>query len=313
MPSVTIVTNQNSFIMNEEKMSGVGPSSIEMAFQRLGDPSAPPVLLIMGAGAQMIAWPDGFCETLTKRRLHVIRFDNRDTGLSTHFTNAPTPDFSAALSGDFSSVSYSLSDMAADTIGLMDALEFDQVHIVGASMGGMIAQTMAIEYPGRIKSLTSIMSTTGDPVVGQPDYHALSELGEPPYSDRPGYINWKIRSLKIIGSPGYPFDEAAAAITAGLSWDRDHDPASLLRQFVAVMKSGDRTSKLRHLQVPALVIHGAADKMVNVSGGKATAAAIPGAHLHIFEGMGHGLPELLWPEISSLIAEHIQRAEQVNC
>jgi pimeloyl-ACP methyl ester carboxylesterase len=229
--------------------------------------------------------------------------------LSTHFTDVPIPDFSAALRGDYSLVPYTLSDMAADTIGLMDALGFDSVHVVGASLGGMIAQTMAIEYPSRIRSLTSMMSTSGAPSVGQPDYGALSQLVEPP-SDRQGYIHWRSRSLKAIGSPAYAFDEEVAAKTAGLSWDRDHDPLSLLRQAVAVLKSGDRTSKLPGVKVPTLVIYGAADKMVDVSGGKATAAAIAGAALHIFEGMGHGLPKPLWPEMASLIAAHVQRAEE---
>lgn len=298
--------------MKEEKLQNVGPSKLEIVFQRLGKVSDPAVFLIMGGGAQLIAWPDGFCEELVNKGVQVIRFDNRDTGLSTHFTHAPVPDFYGALSGDYSTVSYSLSDMAADTIGLMDALGFDNVHLVGASMGGMIAQTIAIEYPSRIKSLISIMSTTGAPNVGQPDLKALSQLGEPPYNDRRGYIDWRLRSLKTIGSPGYAFDEEAAAKIAGLSWDRDHDPLGMMRQAVAVLKSGDRTPRLYHLKVPTLVIHGDSDKMVDVSGGKATAEAIPNAKLKIFEGMGHGLPKELWSEMTQLIADHIKSAERLK-
>lgn len=197
----------NVQIHREERVQNVGPSKITVAYQRIGNPALPPVFLIMGAGAQMINWPEGFCLELASHGLHLIRFDNRDAGLTTHFSDAPVPDFQAIQSGDFSTVTYTLSDMAADTVGLMDALGFDSVHLVGASMGGMIAQTIAIEYPHRVRSLTSIMSTTGDPTVGQPDYSVLSKLGSPPYNDRQAYINWQIQSRKALGSPKYPLDE----------------------------------------------------------------------------------------------------------
>ena len=295
--------------MAEEIMRNIPPSGIDMAFQRLGNPSSPPVFLIMGGGAQMVAWQDGFCDELIGKGLQLILFDNRDTGHSTHFSNAAIPDFPAVMAGDFSTVSYTLSDMAADTVGLMDALGFDSVHLVGASMGGMIAQTIAIEYPSRVKSLTSMMSTTGNSFVGQPDFSVLSKLGSPDYNNRQEYIQWRIKSLKAIGSTIYPFDEEAAIKTAGLSWDRDHDALGLMRQAVAVLKSGDRTQQLHNLHVPTLVIHGNADKMINVSGGIATAEAIRDAKLVIFEGMGHGLPEALWTEIASLIADLVWQAE----
>ena len=280
-----------------------------MVYQRVGDPALPPVFLIMGGGAQMIAWPEGLCIELASRGLHPIRFDNRDTGLSTHFTNAPVPDFLAVQSGDFSTVTYTLSDMAADTVGLMDALGFDSVHLVGASMGGMIAQTIAIEFPKRVQSLTSMMSTTGDSSVGQPDYTALANLGAPPNDDRQGFIDWQVRSLKAIGSPKYSLDEIVAAENAGRAWDRDHDPLGMLRQSVAVLKSGDSTELLRFLRIPTLVIHGEDDKMVDISGGRATAAAIPGAELITFEGMGHGIPKPLWSEFAQRIADLINRVE----
>jgi len=294
---------------DEQEAFNVGPSKIKMGYQRFGDSALPPVFLIMGGGAQMINWPEGFCIELASRGLHPIRFDNRDTGLSTHFTDAPVPDFSAVQSGDFSTVTYTLSDMAADTVGLMDALGCDSVHLVGASMGGMIAQTVAIEYPERVRSLTSMMSTTGNSSVGQPDWASLANLGAPPSDDRQGYIEWQVRSLKAIGSPKYPLDEVYAAQNAGRAWDRDHDPLGMLRQAVAVLKSGDRTEKLRSLQVPTLIIHGESDKMVDVSGGRATAAAIPNAELATFEGMGHGLPKQLWTEFANRIADLIHRVE----
>ncbi len=293
----------------EEEVFNVGPSKIKMVFQRFGDSALPPVFLIMGGGAQMINWPEGFCMELASRGLQPIRFDNRDAGLSTHFSDAPVPDFLAVQSGDYSTVSYTLSDMAADIVGLMDALGFDSVHLVGASMGGMIAQTVAIEYPERVRSLTSMMSTTGDPSVGQPDYSVLSGLGAPPGEDRQGYIDWQVRSLKAIGSPKYPLDEVYAAENAGRAWDRDHDPLGMLRQAVAVLKSGDRTEKLRSLHVPTLVIHGESDKMVDVIGGRATAAAIPNVELVTFEGMGHGLPSELWSEFANRIADLIHGVE----
>jgi len=298
--------------MKVNTIRNVGPTGIDIVFQRFGNSTSPPVILIMGGGAQMISWPDGFCNELVNHGLQIIRFDNRDSGLSTHLTNAPVPDLSAAMSGDFTTVYYTLSDMAADTIGLVDALGFDKVHVVGASLGGMIAQTIAIEYPSRILSLTSIMSTTGDRTVGQTDFSALAHIGSPPNDDRQGYIDWRIRVLKAINGPGYPFDEVTAAETAGLSWDRDHDPLGMLRQSVAVLKSGDRTERLKKLHIPALVMHGDADKMIDISGGRATAAAIPGAQLQIFAGLGHGFPKPLWPEMARLISQLVFRAEVTN-
>ncbi len=243
-----------------------------------------------------------------EKNLHLIRFDNRDTGLSTHFNAAPIPDFPAVLAGDYSTVPYTLSDMAADVVGLMELLGLHRPHLVGASMGGIIAQSIAIEYRHKISSLTSIMSTTGALSVGQTDYTLFSELGQPPYHDREQYVAWRVRSMKIVASPGYPFDEGAASRVAGLSWDRDHDAFGMIRQSVAVLKSGDRTPGLGQLNLPTLVLHGEADRMINISGGKATAAAIPGAEFHSFPGMGHNLPEALWPTIAALIADHIHNA-----
>ncbi|HVZ56689.1 MAG TPA: alpha/beta hydrolase [Chitinophagaceae bacterium] len=297
--------------MHVEFVDQVGPSAIRIAFQRMGGSASPPVLLIMGAGAQLIAWPDGFCRELMNRGLQLIRFDNRDSGLSTHFSQAPKPDFAAVMRGDFTTVTYTLSDMAADTVGLMDVLGLGQVHLMGASMGGMIAQTIAIEFPGRVRSLTSIMSTTGNPAVGKTDYMLLSQLGAPP-PDRPGYIEWRVRCLKALGSPTYPFEEQAARELAGISWDRDHDPLALARQSVAVLKSGDRTPQLRQVQVPTLVIHGKADRMIDASGGIATANAIPHARLVLFEAMGHSLPAPLWADLAELVADHVQGAESVR-
>jgi pimeloyl-ACP methyl ester carboxylesterase len=294
--------------MTEAIATNVGPSRVELAYERLGGRTDPPVLLIMGGGAQLIAWPDGFCRELARHRLQVIRFDSRDTGRSTHFPAGPVPDLAAALAGDYSSVSYTLSDMAADTAGLLDAVGIGGAHVVGASLGGMVAQTMAIESPDRVCSLTSMMSTTGDRSVGQADVAALAGLGVPP-DDRAGYIDWQVRAFRVIGSPGFEFDEAAVADRAGRSWDRDRDRAAgMLRQAIAVLASGDRTAQLAGLKVPTLVIHGADDTMCDVGGGRATAAAIPGAELVIYPGMGHSLPRELWPELAGRIAALVTRA-----
>ena len=263
-----------------------------------------------GSRAQSINWPDAFCHALVDRGLQVIRFDNRDAGLSTHLTDAPPPDLPAALAGDLSSVSYTLSDMAADAVGLLDALGFEKAHVVGASMGGAIAQTMAIEHPDRVRSLTSMMSTTGQLSVGQPSPEALREVfGGPRAVTRDEVIQKMLRAVRAVGSPGYPADENEVAAGAGRAYDRCYDPVGAARQGIATIASGDRTERLRHLDVPTLVIHGLADRMCDVSGGRATAEAIPGAELVLIEGMGHNLPPGLRSQLAARIAGFVWRAE----
>lgn len=298
--------------MAEEIVGNVGPSRIEIAYERLGDPQSPPVLLVMGLGAQLIGWPDGFCAELVAQGLQVIRFDNRDSGRSSHSTDGPAPDLAAVLAGDLSSASYTLSDLAADTVGLLDALGLDSVHLVGASMGGMICQTVAIEHPGRVRSLTSMMSTTGDPAVGQPRPEALAALTGPSPTSREDVIEQAVRVFHVIGSPGFPPEEAEVRERAGRAYDRAYDPLGIARQAVAVVASGDRTARLRSVDVPTLVIHGAADPACDASGGRATAAAIPGAELLIIEGLGHDLPRGVWPELAARIADLVRRAEALD-
>jgi pimeloyl-ACP methyl ester carboxylesterase len=288
---------------NEKIATNVGPAKIDIAYERIGNPDSTPVLLIMGVGAQLISWPDGFCNTLAERELQVIRFDNRDVGRSSHLSDAPAPNLPAALQGDLSSVSYTLSDMAADTIGLLDVLDIKSAHLVGASMGGAIAQTAALEHPDRVKSLTSIMSTTGDMKVGQANPEALKKLfGGAPAVTRQDVIDRQVRAFQVIGSPGFPTDLDLIAANAGRAYDRGYDPLGVARQAVASVASGDRTGLLRHLTLPALVIHGLDDVMCDVSGGRATAAAIPQSKLVLIKGMGHNLPPGLWAEIAQHIA-----------
>jgi pimeloyl-ACP methyl ester carboxylesterase len=282
---------------------------IELAYERFGDASDPPLLLVMGLATQMLGWPDEFCAQLAGRGLCVVRFDNRDVGLSTHLHDAPAPNVPAALMGDTSSASYTLSDMARDAAGLLDRLGIESAHVVGASMGGMIAQTLAIEQPERVRSLTSIMSTTGDPRVGGASQEALGVLLAPPARDRAEAIERTVATYRVIGSPGYAFDEAALRERAGLSFDRGYDPAGAARQLLAVLAAGDRTERLRRLDLAALVIHGGDDPLVRPSGGRATAAAIPGAELVELDGMGHDLPRALWPELVERIAGLVQRVE----
>ncbi|TFV61274.1 UNVERIFIED_ORG: alpha/beta hydrolase [Bacillus sp. AZ43] len=281
---------------------------IELAYETFGDPSDPPVLLVMGLATQMIGWPDEFCAGLAGRGLFVVRFDNRDIGLSTHLDDAGTPDIMAIFGGDTSSAAYPLTDLASDTIGLLDALGLGSVHLVGASMGGMVAQLVAVQAPERVRSLTSIMSTTGEPGVGAPAEVALPVLLAPAATDRESAIQRVVDTYRVIGSPGFEFDEAALRDRAGLSFDRAHDPAGVARQLAAILTTHDRTPDLAKVAVPTLVIHGSQDTLVDVSGGRATAAAVPGAELVVVDGMGHDLPRAVWPEITDRIAALIARA-----
>jgi pimeloyl-ACP methyl ester carboxylesterase len=298
--------------MTIERARNVGPARIDIAYERLGDASAPPVLMIMGLGAQLVGWPDGFCDELVKRGLQLVRFDNRDAGESTHLTGAPVADVMAALGGDLSSASYTLSDMAADAVGLLDVLGIESAHLVGVSMGGFIAQTIAIEHPHRVRSLTSMMATTGDRDVGQPDPEAMRALTAAPVTTRADAVERMLGAIRVLGSPGYPPDLDAVADRAGRAFDRSFDPAGIGRQAVAVIASGDRTEELGSVAVPTLVVHGAADRMCDVSGGRATAAAIPGAELLIIEGMGHDIPRALWPDLATRIAAVVARGESAR-
>ncbi|HSC21402.1 MAG TPA: alpha/beta hydrolase [Solirubrobacterales bacterium] len=286
-------------------------NGIELCYQEMGDPEGEPLILIMGLATQMIAWDEQFCGMLAGRGYRVVRFDNRDIGRSTKVRSAGTPNVLDLLVGR-GKPEYRLRDMADDTVGLMDHLGIEAAHLVGASMGGMIAQCTAIGHPERVRSLCSIMSTTGSRRVGHPSYKTFGLLlGKPP-REREAAIERVVKTFKTIGSPGYPFEEERIRAIAGRSFDRGHSQAGIARQLHAITASGDRTHQLRKLRLPALVIHGRNDVLVNPSGGRATARAIPNARLKMIDGMGHDLPRALWPTFVEEISCNAARAPQAQ-
>ncbi|HET8565039.1 MAG TPA: alpha/beta hydrolase [Solirubrobacterales bacterium] len=287
-------------------------NGIELCYQEMGEPDGEPLLLVMGLATQMIAWDDEFCSMLAERGFRVVRFDNRDIGRSTRMRSAGVPGKLDMVLGRRGSAAYLLRDMAADTFGLMDHLGIESAHLVGASMGGMIVQSAAIGQPRRVRSITSIMSTTGSRRVGHPSYRTFGLLlGKPP-REREAAIERVVKTFRTIGSPGYPFEEERVRQIAGRSFDRGHSEAGIARQLHAITASGDRTSALRKLELPALVIHGKNDVLVNPSGGRATAKAIPGARLKMVDGMGHDLPRPLWPDFVEEIAANAARAPEAK-
>jgi len=283
-------------------------NGIEVVYEAFGDPADETVLLVMGLGVQMLGWDEEFCRLLVGRGFHVVRFDNRDVGRSTKIEGGPRPDVMAAVAGDGSSASYLLDDMADDCVGLLDELGVEAAHLVGASQGGMIAQTVAVRHPERVLSLVSIMSTTGDRAVGQPHPEAIPALLTRPPAGRDGFVDFVVGAWKVIGSPGFPADESALRARAAASYDRGIFPDGTARQLVAIIASGNRTEALRQLDVPTTVIHGTSDPLIDVSGGKATAAAIPDARLELIDGMGHDMPRELWPRFVDRIVETAERA-----
>nr|AAX37299.1 lipase/esterase [uncultured bacterium] len=294
-------------------MARVRTNGIELEYEVLGPEHGQPMVLIMGLGAQMILWRDDFCQMLVEHGYRVIRFDNRDVGRSTWLDHLGLPNvmglMAAAAAGQPVDAPYKLSDMAADTAGLLDALGISQAHIVGASMGGMIAQTFAIEYPERALSLTSIMSTTGDPTLPPPRPEALSVLLAPQPSSREEAIERGVLIFRTIGSPKY-FDEAEIRELAARAFDRGINPAGVMRQLAAILASGNRTEALRKVDQPALVIHGRIDPLVPFAAGEATARALPRAELLAFEDMGHDMPRPLWPAMVDAIHRVAQQARQ---
>ncbi|MEI7478884.1 MAG: alpha/beta hydrolase [Actinomycetes bacterium] len=255
-----------------------------------GDPEHPVVLFIMGFGSQMIAWDQAFIDVFTSMGFCAITYDNRDTGLSTIFDDHGLVDVLPALLGEQINAPYDLADMARDGIALLDELGIEQAHVVGVSMGGMIAQQLVIDHPHRVTSLISIMSTTGGPFVGQPSPEALASLLLERAATREEAIEQSVSISRIIASPAFPFDEDLARTRAAAAYDRSYTPDGANRHMAAMIVSGDRTEALKAVTVPTLVLHGQDDPLVHVSGGEATAAAMPNVKLKTYEGMGHDLP-----------------------
>lgn len=289
-------------------MPDVRSNGIQLRYETLGDPDDPAMLLIMGLGAQLIDWPRELCDQLAGRGLRVILFDNRDAGLSQACPELGVPDVRAILGGDRTTVPYLLADLAADAVGLLDALGIERAHVTGVSLGGMIAQQLTIDHPDRVASLCSVMSTTGDRAVGRPTPEAAALLGLPPAANRDAAVENSIASARIIGSPGFPATPEELLLRAAAKYDRAYNPLGTLRQYAAALGSPDRTAALRGVTVPTVVIHGEQDPLIAVSGGRATADAVPGAELLVIPGMGHDLPRAVWPRIVDAIVRNTERA-----
>jgi pimeloyl-ACP methyl ester carboxylesterase len=287
-------------------MPAVTANGIRIEYEAFGDRSFPALLLVAGNGAQLLFWEVDFCELLAEKGYYVIRFDNRDTGLSTKFDQAGIPDFPAAIqavmAGKPVNAAYSLDDMADDAVGLLTALGIEKAHIGGASMGGMIAQVIAYRHPLHVLSLTSIMSTTGNPGLPQGKPEALAAVLAPAPGERGAYVEHNLNVWRTIWSPGFPFEEKRARAFLEKSYDRSYYPQGMMRQNMAILASGDRTPSLSSIKAPTLVIHGAADPLIPVAGGRDTARVIQGARLVIISGMGHDMPKGVWAEIVDAIS-----------
>lgn len=296
-------------------MPGITANEIQIEYETFGEPSGRPLLLIMGLGGQLLHWDETLCRDLASRGHYVIRYDNRDTGLSSRIDREGEPDFKDFITKLMRGISvvppYSLEDMADDADGLLEALDIPAAHICGMSMGGMIAQTLAIRHPSRALSLTSIYSTTGNPRLPQPKPEIMKALLAPPPAERSVNIEFMTSFFKIITGPGFPFEEDWTRQTMAASYDRSFYPQGTARQIFAIMTQKDRTSALALLKIPALVIHGTDDPLVPPEAGRQTAAAIPGARLLLIEGMGHDIPHGgAWPRIVEAITAHTLKTAQ---
>jgi len=283
-------------------------NQIDICYEVVGDPTNPPLVLIRGLGSQMIAWGDSFCQQLADQGFWIISFDNRDVGLSTKFDAADVPDMASLMAGDQVDVPYLISDMAPDVVALMDGLGVAEAHIVGMSMGGMIAQMLAIEYPTRVSTLTSIMSAAGPVDRTTMDADVMDALTGPTPTERSAYIEHSVQAERLYYGTGYPFDEARVRQQYTDSYDRCFCPDGVTRQMAAVLASGSRVEALRKCTIPTLVIHGSEDPLVPVEAGIETAEIMPNSELLIIEGMGHFIVTEVWEDVVAAITKHGRKA-----
>ncbi len=292
-------------------MPRAATNGIEIEYETQGDPGGRPLLLLRGLGTQLIQWPPGLMKRLVDDGHFVISPDNRDVGLSTHLDGAPTPSVGEVMqriaAGDDPGVAYRIHDMAADHAGLLDAMGLESAHVAGMSLGGAIAQQFAIDYPAKTQSLISIYSTTSGPDLPGPTEAAMAALMKPSPDDVDGYVAYTLETGRVFAGSSHPFDEGARAALARRCFERSYDPAGVARQMAAITASGDRTDGLRALDVPALVIHGDEDPLIQEPAGRATADAIPGARYALIEGMGHDLPESLLDRVADEISNFTKR------
>jgi pimeloyl-ACP methyl ester carboxylesterase len=278
------------------------PSGLELEYDSFGDAADPPMLLVMGLSYQMIEWEDAFCTLIACRGYWVTRFDNRDIGLSTKLDHLGQANLLGVMTGT-ADPPYSLDDMAADAVALLDALGIGAAHVVGVSMGGMVAQLIAINFPDRVLSLTSIMSTVGGPNVVQAEPVVSAALLAPPGQTRDERVENSLANRRLIHATGMPFDEARARAKAGRAVDRCFYPDGGMRQLAAILAAPDRTPGLQRLRIPTLVIHGDQDPLVPPANGRQTAAALPNSRLIMIPGMGHSLPEQVWSQVVDALVE----------
>ncbi len=297
-----------SIPVSEELFAPVAPG-VQLCYQTFGSPEGEPLVLVMGLGGPMNWWDPDLCTMLVEAGFHVVRFDNRDTGRSSRIRGRVTRrHLIQATVGRVGRAPYTLSDMAADVFGLMDHLGWQTAHVAGVSMGGMIVQTMAIDQPARVRSLTSIMSTLGKRSVGWQHPSLLPKMIAKRTPGREAYVATSAKMWEIIGSPGFPRDEEKARARAEETFDRGVSASGVMRQMLAIINQPNRSSRLASLRVPAAIVHGSADKMVHVSGGRATARAIPGAELLVIDGMGHDIPRDLYETLTDIIRRTADRA-----
>ncbi|WP_131784790.1 alpha/beta fold hydrolase [Protofrankia symbiont of Coriaria ruscifolia] len=290
-------------------MGTVQANGIEIAYELHGDSGGLPLVLVGELGQQLVGWHPDLIRAMVRRGFQVVVYDNRDVGLSTHFDHLGQPDLVAAMSGDTNATPYTLADMAADAIGLMDAIGWQSAHVFGISMGGMIAQTAALRFPDRVRSLTSVSVTTGNHGVGQAAWDAAAVVLRPVAASREAHVDGAEQTYNIIGSAEFPHDRGWIRERAGLAWDRRYDPHGTARQLIAILVAEDRTPDLARLEIPTLVVHGTNDLLVPVAGGRLTAAAIPSAELLEIDGMSHDIPRQVWDRLLDKLDDVAHRGE----